>query len=186
MTAKQATAELLPSNKVIRRLDPKDKEHMALLNIARDAAWILKTRIEVSDQDDLRRRYLRLLLERKLATHAGNVSHVRLKAQFLDYYSPQLLQRLGCGIELRYHWLRRLINDWGNVRHPLHHLLLIQFLKCSAKEFFHLPIEVAPFGKGPWPCLNAVGGHYRDARIAECRVSHTQDKTKRLMGTFQC
>jgi hypothetical protein len=167
-------------------LNPNDKEHRVLLNIARDAAWILNTRIEVPDQAMLRRRYLHLLLERKLATYAGIVSHVRLKTQFLDYYSSELLQRLGCGLEFQYHWLRRLINDWERSRHPLHHLLLMQFLNCPAKEFFSLPIEFEPFGKGPWPCLNAVSGHYRDARIAECQVNHTQDRTKRLMGTFQC
>jgi len=186
MTAKQATANLLPIRRVPRQLDPKDHEHMVLLKIAQDAAWILSNQIEVFDQAVLRRRYLRLLLERKLATYAGNVSHVRLETQFLDYYSPELLQRLGCGIELRYHWLRRLVNDWERVRHPLHHLLLMQFLGCPAKEFFCLPVEIEPFGKGPWPCLNVAGGHYRNARIAECHISHTQDKTKRLMGTFQC
>ncbi|HZH30232.1 MAG TPA: TnsD family Tn7-like transposition protein [Pyrinomonadaceae bacterium] len=186
MTAKQASSDLLPMSSVPSQLNPKDHEHKVLLNIARDAAWILSNRIEVSDQAVLRRRYLRLLLERKLATYTGNVSHVRLETQFLDYYSPELLQRLGCSIELRYHWLRRLVNDWEKTRHPLHHLLLMQFLGCPAKEFFHLSVEVEPFGKGPWPCLNVVGGHYRHARIAECQISHTQDKTKRLMGTFRC
>jgi Tn7-like transposition protein D/TniQ protein len=187
MTARHANAELLPVSRVARQLDAKNREHSVLINIARDAAWILNTQIEVPDQAMLRRRYLRLLLERKLATYAGTVgSHVRLKAQFIDYYSSELLQQLGCGLEVQYHWLRRLVNDWKRSRHPLHHLLLMQFLDCPAEEFFRLPIEVEPFGKGPWPCLNAVSEHYRDARIAECQINHTQDKTKRLMGTFHC
>jgi hypothetical protein len=62
----------------------------------------------------------------------------------------------------------------------------MQFLGCPAKEFFHLPVDIEPFGKGPWPCLNVAGGHYRDTRITECQINHTQDKTKRMMGTFQC
>ncbi len=40
--------------------------------------------------------------------------------------------------------------------------------------------------KEPWPCLNTISGHYRDARIEACQISHSQDKAKRLMGTFQC
>lgn len=186
ITAKQAIDGALLSNKTICPLSSDDRQHRILLAVAQDAAWVLGNRIEINDQNMLRRRYLRLLLERKLATYAGNVSHVRLEAQFLDHYSAELLKRLSCGLEMRFHWLRRLINDWSRSRHPLHHLLLMQFLNCSAKDFFHLPVEIEPFGKGPWPCLNTVGGHYLEARITECRVNHTQDKSKRLMGTFQC
>lgn len=188
ITAKDATSELMSAGVELRPLDSKDKAHNALLKVARDAAWILSNRIEVPDQTVLRRRYLRLLLDRKLASPSGfMVRHDRLKTQFLEYYSAELLQRLGCGLELRYHWLRRLLNAWERSRHPLHHLLLMQFLDCSAEEFFRLPVEDdEPYGKGPWPCLNVVCPHYREVRIAECRIGRTQGKTKRPIGTFQC
>src|SRR5207248_127153 len=113
------------------------------------------------------RRYLLLLFKEGMATCSGKVNHARLKSRFLDHYSPALLERLGCGLELRYHWLSRFVSGWSRTRHPLHHLLVMQFLESPAEEFFRLPIEVKPFGKGPWPCLNTAGGHYMEARIAE-------------------
>ena len=186
VTLKQVVDELSLAGRVIHSLDLNNREHQALLRRAQDAAWLLKERVEVHDPNLLRRRYLRLLLEHGMAIYSGKVSHARLKARFLDHYSPELLERLGCGLELRYHWLRRLVNDWKRTRHPLHHLLLMQFLGCPAKEFFKLPIKVEPFGKGPWPCLNIMGGHYREDRIVECLIGHMTDKSGRMTGTFRC
>jgi hypothetical protein len=142
--------------------------------------------MEVPGQEVLQRRYLRLLLEQGMASYTGKVRHVSLKTQFLAYYPPGLLERLGCELELKYHWLYRLLNNWKRTRHPLFHLLLMQFLKIPAAEFFRLSINVEPFGKGPWPCLNAAGGHFRETRVKKCLISHTQDKSKRLVGTFEC
>lgn len=186
VTARQAIDELPSAVMAVRPLDPENRDHQALLRLARDAAWLLNARVEVSDQNVLRRRYQRLLLEHGLASYEGTVRHTRLDVRFLNHYSPSLLERLGCGLDMRYHWLRCLITDWARSRHPLHHLLLMQFLKCPAEEFFRLPVEIEPFGKGPWPCLNLAGGHYREPRIGECQISHTHDESKRLVGTFLC
>jgi hypothetical protein len=171
---------------VARSLNPKNRDHQALLYLARDTAWLLNSRVEILDQDELRRRYLRLLLDRGLATYGGTVRHRLLNVRFLNHYSPTLLERLGCELDSRCHWLRHLINDWSRARHPLHHLLLMQFLGCSAEEFFRLPDEIEPFGKSPWPCLNPGGGHYRELRVGKCLIKHTYDESKRLIGTFLC
>jgi transposase len=186
VTLKQAVDELPLASRAIHPLDLGNREHQALLRLAKDAAWLLKTLVEVHDRNLLRRRYLRLLLEHGVATYSGKVDHTRLKVRFLDHYSPELLERLRCGLELRYHWLRRLVNDWKRARHPLHHLLLMQFLGCPAEKFFRLPIEVEPFGKGPWPCLNITGGHYREDHILECQIGNMTDKSGRISGTFRC
>jgi hypothetical protein len=186
VTARQAVDEIPPSNRVTRPLDPENPEHRVLLRLARDAKWILDTQIEAPGQEALRRRYLSLLFEQGIASYSGQVKHARLKTRFLDYYPSGLLDRLGCGLDLKYHWLRRLVNEWRGVRHPLHHLLLMQFLNVSAQEFFRLPDKAEPFGKGPWPCLNAAEEHFHDRRIAECQVSHKRDASKRLIGTFMC
>jgi hypothetical protein len=186
ITLRQAINELPLSARAVQPLDPQNLEHQTLLCIAQDTAWVLSAQIEVPDQILLRRRYLRLLLERGLATYGGKVRHARLNEQFLSYYSPRLLDRLGCGLEGHYNWLRRLANNWTIARHPLHHLLLMRFLGCSAEEFFRLPAEVEPFGKGPWPCLNPAGGHYREARAGMCLIRQRRDKNKPLVGTFLC
>ena len=186
MTVKQAVGELSPASKMVRPLNLDDREHKALLLLARDAEWLLSTQVEVNNQNILRRRYLRLLFEHGVASYTGKVKHAQLTARFLDHYSPALLKRLRCDLELRYHWLRRLINDWKRARPPLHHLLLMQFLGCSAESFFSLPVDEWPFGKGPWPCLNTAGGHYHENFINECIIGHTQGKDRRITGTFSC
>lgn len=186
VTARQAIDELPSAAMAVHPLDPENRDHQALLCLARDAAWLLNAPIHVPDQNVLRRRYQRLLLEHGLASYEGTVRHTRLDVRFLDHYSPTLLERLGCGLDMRYHWLRCLITDWTRSRHPLHHLLLMQFLECPAEEFFRLPVGIEPFGKGPWPCLNPVGGHCREPRIGECQISQTRDESKHLVGTFLC
>lgn len=186
MTARQAIDEMPRSVRAVRPLDPDNREHQALLCLAKDAAWVLSARINVPYQSGLRRKYLRLLLERGLATYGGKVRHTPLNEQLLNHYTPALLERLRCGLHGQYHWLRHLANNWTIAHHPLHHLLLMQFLKCSAKEFFRLPAEIEPFGKGPWPCLNPAGGHYREARIKKCMIKQIRDDSKTLAGTFLC
>jgi hypothetical protein len=186
VTTRQAVDEIPASSRVPRPLNAVNREHQVILQLARDAAWILSSRMEAAGQEVLQRRYLRLLLEQGMASYAGKVRHKGLRARFLAYYPPGLLERLGCKLELRCHWLYRLVNDWTRARQPLHHLLLMQFLKITAADFFRLPIKVEPFGKGPWPCLNAAGGHFREKRVKECLISHTQDTSKRLVGTFEC
>lgn len=191
ITAKQAITESLSLTRQTHQLDPKNQEHMVLLSVARDAAWLLNAKI-LPDQNTLRRRYLCQLFDRNLATHAGTVTHRRLNEQFRDYYSPKLLERLGCGLKSRNNWLRYILYTRNQAHHPLHHLLLMQFLGVSAEEFFRLPTEVEPFGKGPWECLNpAAVGHYKQACITDCQIGysyHGRDdrKSRLVMGTFRC
>jgi transposase len=186
MTVMRAVDELSPASMVVRPLNLADREHKALLLLARDAEWLLSTQVEVNDQNILRLRYLRLLFEHGMASYSGKVKHAQLKARFLDHYSPALLKKLRCDLELPYHWLRRLINDWKRARPPLHHLLLMQFLGCSAERFFSLPVDEQHFGEGPWPCLNPAGGHYRENLITECLTGHMKGKSGPITGTFSC
>jgi hypothetical protein len=186
VTVRQAIAELPSASRSPIRLDPANKEHQILLSLAQRAASIFKARTKTSDLNTLRGRYLRLLFKRGLAKFGDRVNHSRLKQQFLDYYSPELLNLFGCGLDLRNHWLRCLLNDWNRSRHPFHHLLLMEFLGRPIEEFFQRPIEVEPFGKGPWPCLNKASSHYGKEVITTCQIAPMQKKPGRLTGTFRC
>ncbi|HEV2800968.1 MAG TPA: TnsD family Tn7-like transposition protein [Pyrinomonadaceae bacterium] len=186
ITARQAIAELPAEGRTAVPLDLNNKEHQILLRLAKNAEWLLKAQIRASDLDSLRSRYLQVLFEKGVAGYNGKVKHSILEKQFLDYYPPGLLSRLRCGLELRYHWLRRLINEWGRARHPFHHLLLIEFLNRPIDEFFQGPVEFEPFGKGPWPCLNRAAGHYMEPRITECHIRDTWNEGNRLIGNFYC
>jgi hypothetical protein len=82
-------------------------------------------------------------------------------------------------------WLLRLVRPPKHAQHPLHHLLLIQFLGCTVKEFFQLPEKLSPFGEGPWPCLNPVADHYRRSVI---KTSQLGDRLRygRPTARFSC
>jgi Tn7-like transposition protein D len=61
----------------------------------------------------------------------------------------------------------------------------MQFLGCTAAEFFSLPSSLSFFGEGPWPCLNPAAEHYRETVIQECRLS-PKLRDQRPVGTFSC
>jgi hypothetical protein len=116
--------------------------------------------------------------------------HVRaLLGEFTRHYSADLLKLLHCEFTGSDHkktnWLLRLVRPPRHAQHPLYHLLLMQFLGCSAEEFFRVPDEISHFGEGPWPCLNPAADYYRKPVIRECRLS-PRLRNDRPAGTFSC
>ena len=166
LTAKEAIANLPPDRKTPRTLNPSDHEDGILLQLALGMASLLNTRFQ-PDQHLMRRRYANLLFECGLASFAGVVKQGRLTTQFLKYYPPDFLARLGCELKGRHTWLRRVMQGGKSARHPLHHLLLITFLGSTPEKFFQMPGEMRPFGDGPWPCLNQASSHFQELRIAK-------------------
>lgn len=157
-----------------RHLDPSDHDHQMLLRLAHDSEWLLGQSFAGSDLGGLNHRYLKRLIALGLATYTGSINVNKLLNQFSGHYSPALLKSLNCefkgGNHVKSNWLLRLVRPPKHAQHPLYHLLLIQFLGCTAEEFFHLPEELSPFGEGPWPCLNPAGTHYRQPVILECQL----------------
>jgi len=184
ITAAEAARALPP-----RRIDSSDRDHQALLQVARDAAWLLEHPIPGSALSGLHGRYLRMLAERGLATYTGSIHVKELLAEFTAYHSPALLKLLHCelrgGDVEKTNWLLRLVRPSRNARHPLYHLLLIQFLGRTVEEFFRLPEELTPFGEGPWPCLNPAADHYRRLVVTDCQMG---DRLRygRPTGRFSC
>ncbi|MBW4662367.1 MAG: TnsD family transposase [Drouetiella hepatica Uher 2000/2452] len=161
--------------------------HKILLKIAQDAAWLLKQTISPSGLDVLLKRYHQLLTERELATSSGRVRVSQLLNEFCHFYSNNFLQSLQCEInaESQHNWLFRLIRSPKGSQHPLHHLLLMRFLKYSAESFFQFPNQFKSFGKGPWLCLNQAASHFHQPVIHNCEITYTQDHGKPI-GTFHC
>lgn len=153
-----------------------NNDRQVLLQMARDVEWLLKRPSSGSELAELHTRYLGLLIERRLATCKGSI-HVRaLLDEFTSHYSPTLLQFLHCGFtgsyRMKTNWLLRLVRPPKHAQHPIYHLLLIQFLGCTAEEFFQLPEKISPFGEGSWPCLNPASTHYRRFVILECQLGN--------------
>lgn len=172
-----------------RPINPSDCDHQALLQVARDVAWLLEHPISGSELSELHGRYLRLLAERRLATYTGRIHIPKLLGEFTRHYSPTLLQLLHCTFtgsdQTKTNWLLKLVRPPKHAQHPLYHLLLIQFLGCTAEEFFQLPEESSPFGKGPWPCLNPAATHYRQPVILKCQLGNRL-RYGRPTGKFRC
>jgi hypothetical protein len=173
----------------VRHVDIEDRDHRALLQLARDAGWLLEHPSPGINLKTLYTRYLRVLVERGLATYTGSIHVKKLLDEFSIYHSPELLKRLNCEIRgnniEKSNWLLRLVRVPRYAQHPLYHLLLIQFLGCTVEEFFQLPEELRPFGKSPWPCLNPAAAHYRESVIMECQQG---DRLRfgRPTGKFSC
>jgi hypothetical protein len=170
-----------------RSLTLSNPSDVALLKIARDAAWLLNQQGLAPGLESFRNRYLPLLADRELATYSGRVYTSRLLDAFQFYYSEELLRLLHCEIDRQsqHNWLFRLVRSPKSAQHPLHHLLLIQFLGHTAETFFQLPAEYQPFGRGSWPCLNPVCDQFRRRRIKNYRLSYSQENG-RPIGTFSC
>jgi hypothetical protein len=185
VTAEQIVCVVPP-----RHLDEANPQHQAYLQVAKDAAWLLAQRGLTSAPTMNRERYFELLKDKGLSTYANTVNTCEVISSLNEYYSPELLDRLGCGTERSYNWVHRLVHNTKKAQHPLHHLLLMQFLGCSAERFFHQSVKHLPFGEGPWPCLNRASDHYGQNTITECKLALTYKRNENSQriprGTFRC
>lgn len=172
-----------------RRLDLSNRDHQVLLQVARDAGWLLENPILGSPLVGLHNRYLNLLAARGLATYRGGIHVKALLNEFLRHYSADLLKLLHCEFtgsdHTKTNWLLRLGRHPRHAQHPLYHLLLMQFLDRTADEFFRLPSKVSCFGEGPWPCLNPAGNHYRQPVVLEYQLGGRL-RYGRPTGKFSC
>ncbi|MBD2088827.1 hypothetical protein H6F67_03030 [Microcoleus sp. FACHB-1515] len=171
----------------LRMLSSSNSVHQILLKIAQDAAWLLAQENFLPGLESTRDRYFKLLIDRGLASYAEQVRVNPLIEAFKDYYSPELLKLLQGEIreQNNSNWLLRLMRPPKHSQHPLYHLLLIQFLSYSAREFFQLSGELKPFGDGSWPCLNPVCIHFRQPQIQEYTLKRDRSHG-RMTATFCC
>ena len=160
--------------------------HRHLLDIARDAAWLLNQRGLAAGPELLRCRYKLSLVDHDLATYSGIIKTNALIETFKAHYPPGFLTLVQCEVteKFRQNWMIRITRGTSQFQHPLRHLLLIHFLGHTAETFFELPTEFQPFGTGPWPCLNYASHHYGQPTIQECQITYTQQCHP--LGTFAC
>lgn len=171
-----------------------------LINVARDAAWILSQHSLNPGCLALRTSYLKVLTENGLALHERRVRVSKIVELFERRYPPLLLRDLQCDFDLRRPsaWPKRVIHTLTQRKplHPLRHLIFIQLLGYSAERFFkrcltevdnNIPAGKAllPFGDGPWPCLNKASTHFRRKLIKRSITKYSRD-TNIPTGTFSC
>ena len=72
------------------------------------------------------------------------------------------------------------------VLHPFYHLLTIRFLSFTLETILSQEIApFAPFGTGPWPCLNPVCELFQQRVIPSYRMPEPNKKGI-FVGTFSC
>lgn len=112
-------------------------DHQVLLQIARDAAWLLEQPYTTFCLEWVEQQYHCLLSEHFPAIQERIRLFEVVSESVSSFYSPELLQQLQCPLEgqrARDTWLFNLLFPKG-LRSPLHHLLLIQFLGVTVQQF---------------------------------------------------
>ncbi|MGF2011009.1 TnsD family Tn7-like transposition protein [Nostoc sp. DedVER01b] len=183
ISAERITANLSP-----REIDLSNICHKFLLKIASEVEWLLNDCQSVPGLEFLYLNYRSLVMNNsELVTYAGRIRVQELLKNFKNYYPAEVLEILQCQVneQSRDNWLCELVRFPRRVHNPLRHLLLINFLGFTAKEFFELKEAPKPFGDGPWPCLNPVCKNFTKSVISKCHITYNQEN-HRPTGNFAC
>ncbi|MBB3111780.1 hypothetical protein FHS18_003848 [Paenibacillus phyllosphaerae] len=163
-----------------------DKVFCRLSDIACDLQSLLHL-AEVPVLYDSKPILLPRLAELGYVTAGQRIRQHQLQEQFTCYYGHEILKMLDSLPDRNdWSWLTFATRAARRAIHPLRQLLLFRFLYGSFQEFMsHWGNTYAPFGKGPWPCLNRTVDHYRKSVIKSCSITRCTD-TGRPVGTFRC
>lgn len=190
-------ALFIPASEAIKKvpysyIDLSNKNHKQQMQIAADAFWLLNQYRLVPGYNLLHDKYIINLLDNQLANWNKTIKVTALLENFLNYYSDDLLNKLSCPIDKNKNanWLINLLRNLGknSASHPIHHLLLIQFLGLTAESFFQNDYSksiLKPFGDGPWPCLDPTSEHFRQLTIHKYSMTRVNE-TKKPIGKFRC
>lgn len=173
-------------------LSEKDSANQTLLKLAKDASWLLGHNKLTLPSGELRRRYYNLLLSRGYAYYNGQIKASLFTRDFNNSVPQQALHLLGCTLRSTTpNWISRLFqtNLIDVLHHPIHNLLVMNFLKITPKELFVSFSEFRPFGDPPYPCLNSAASHYGELLIETCQVFDNLTKGEKFrgpLGVFSC
>ncbi|MFB6469511.1 TnsD family transposase [Cytobacillus sp. Hz8] len=130
--------------------------------------------------------YIERLKLMGLANTNGSVKQKELREQFIEFYGGNLLETVQSPVtDNESCWLSMMVRKPRKTVHPIRHLLMIQFLGITLEELWNEETDYHPFGKAPFPCLNAGADHYLQPVIIEVSVRY-DSKIKRPVGTFSC
>ncbi len=155
--------------------------------IANDALWLLQNH-PTENLALLQKRYVIKLAELGLASYTGRVYTTKVQNHFQNYYDNKTLRELQCELSKKIYsnWLARLPHNQETSSDPVRHLLFMHFLGHNVETFMKLPIDLKPFGIGPWPCLNPVCEYYQEKCIVSCEIIYKQDTDGYPRGKFFC
>lgn len=130
--------------------------------------------------------YRKQMIKARFASLNGRVYQKRLLNAFRDYFSDEFLQNINVGLESTEFWLASITRKHRKSFHPYQHFLLLNFLGLSVNDVFQrTSLEVEPFGKPKWPCLNIVCPNFKKDVIQEISI-RSCERTKQPIGKFSC
>jgi hypothetical protein len=181
---------VIPKNTRIRQLgNSRNEAH--ILKLAQLSDELLRLKRPAIDKQSWRAKYLNLLIKRGYASFSSSLRANKLETEFLDFYGQEFLSEFDCqltktGNQTKGNWLLNLLRKYpAGCQHPLHHLLLLNFLDTNLKDFFNLSEDVDFFGKAPWRCLNKAASHYKQFVVTDFRLG-SRYRNGKPVGIFKC
>jgi hypothetical protein len=161
-----------------RTIDPSAPSYSVLVQLAKESAWLLANGLSIDGGETINERYRALLFERGLMSFRGKLLDAnQLVSDFVSFYGEPLLAHLGCQVNRQsaHTWLVRLVRkSLDGMQHPLHHLLIMQWLGVTAQQFLERMLPDPPYGAGPWPCLNPVCRQNGQPIIQTCSLTYSR------------
>ena len=136
----------LDYNPVIRTGNPSHDNLERHMTVANAVSWILQNNLPTLGFGRIVHAYHRFLKLRGLITGEGHVRQDAFRQAFLNYYGEDFLQEVGCALVNGGHqgWLAAMVRKRRNSAHPLHHLLLIQWLCSTPEVFYRACLQIQP------------------------------------------
>lgn len=160
------------------------------LLIAKDAYKLGLGFLNGYDYSDIINKYKQKLKDDGYYNVNGGLYYKKLTNDFIKFYSKDYLNSLNSYIDIykSKSWIRNLLNGGkNNMIHPIRHLLFINFIFGSLKEFHeYVANEQKPFGCSPWPCLNRFCFMYKKDVIRNCIIETCKDYKNKVAGIFKC
>ena len=156
-------------------IDDRDPAHLTLLQIAREAQWLLSQEdvdLCPSTTGDFHRTRLD---ELGMISPGGSIRQAELHAQFIGRYGLSTLARLQSRLSSSSSetWLARLVRRPSSIQPPIRYLLMAHFLRVSLRTVATSPSLYRP-SLTKLPCVNPLCGFHRINVIDSCsrRRSH--------------
>ena len=185
---RETSMRFFPASYVLRKMQYQESVETLrykhkYMNIAKDTEWLMENGLKFGGCREIARKYKEVFMEKGLTTAQGVRYRDRIEKEFIQYHGQEFLKQLFSGDEKPLYWLEFAFVSVSQNLRPLHHILLMEFLKGTVEKFYEAVPEIEPYGHGPWPCVNKICSHYGKDGAKKLSISYLNGQT---IGQFQC